>query len=162
MIRFQCTNCNHKLSVSDDLAGRRIKCRYCSAAQTAPLEAPEDPVQEGASGQGLKENVTTEPWYFRYGETGTKVLMVLSLAAFVLMAPWTTYLFLWNVFDIIGKGQGVSQALHVGVLSVGWLIPGFLLTVWSIFVLCFALVLLDMARSLRGLLRAASKTQSRL
>ncbi len=43
MIKFTCEHCNRSLEVSDELAGRRIKCRFCEKATNVP-EKPDSGV----------------------------------------------------------------------------------------------------------------------
>jgi ubiquitin-protein ligase len=38
MIEFKCAHCGRALSVSDDLAGRRAKCKICGEIMTIPLQ----------------------------------------------------------------------------------------------------------------------------
>lgn len=36
MIKFSCTQCGHSYRVSDEYAGKRVKCKGCATANTIP------------------------------------------------------------------------------------------------------------------------------
>lgn len=36
MIEFNCSKCDHKYRVNDDLAGRKVRCKSCSAVNIIP------------------------------------------------------------------------------------------------------------------------------
>jgi hypothetical protein len=36
MIKFSCTQCGHSYRVSDEYAGKRVKCKNCATANTIP------------------------------------------------------------------------------------------------------------------------------
>lgn len=41
MIKFDCTKCGHSYRVSDQYAGKRVRCKECSTINQIPASEPE-------------------------------------------------------------------------------------------------------------------------
>ena len=41
MIKFDCTKCGHSYRVSDEYAGKRVRCKECSAVNKISASEPE-------------------------------------------------------------------------------------------------------------------------
>jgi len=80
-IRFKCRECEQVLEVTDDLAGRKIKCRYCDVAQIVPRPKTTPPQKPAVQVQHVAE-IRTES-----GSRWAKNILILSVA-FVLLVPF--------------------------------------------------------------------------
>ena len=41
MIKFDCSKCGHSYRVSDQYAGKRVRCRECTTVNTVPAPEPQ-------------------------------------------------------------------------------------------------------------------------
>lgn len=58
MIKFTCSNCAHSYRVSDEYAGKRVRCKACNSVNTIP--APEREVSGSSDSIAAYNNLLQE------------------------------------------------------------------------------------------------------
>ena len=128
IIHFNCFDCGKPLQVSDDLAGKKIKCRHCDETQDVPRP----------------KGATKEPWFYGYLESAARFLV--WAAAVPLILTLVAGIIFGCIF-FFSKLPG--EQLPDPRLLFPSLLASLFILIWTVFILCFALIFIDIGRSLR-------------
>jgi DNA-directed RNA polymerase subunit RPC12/RpoP len=100
MITFECAECNQTLEVSDDLAGRKIKCRKCDSRQIVPKP-------EAANRERGKKRKSALPY----------ILIAVLLVPFIMYVGCLT---LVSITSAISQQSQIHRSIHQGLNAEQW------------------------------------------
>lgn len=101
MITFECAECDQTLEVSDDLAGRKIKCRKCDTRQIVPKP-------KAANKERGKQRKSALPY----------ILIAVLLLPFIMCAGCLT---LVSIRSAISQQSQIHRSIHQGLNAKQWI-----------------------------------------
>ncbi len=79
-ISVVCSGCDKKLTVKDDLAGRRIKCPACGEAVAVPAAKTKAPKARAARAPVAQGGRSRWPWYAGGAAVGVVAILLIVFA----------------------------------------------------------------------------------
>jgi len=154
MVHFDCIECGKSLKADEGSVGKRVRCNHCGRVQEIrdqPARPQSDPQPARHWGQATAVAVSTdapeehgrEPWFYRYVESTAGIMISINMAIFAIALALIVGIVAMYVYGEEPKfNVPFALAFLFGVLVESG---------WTIFLLCFALLFIDIGRSLRAI-----------